>query len=96
MPQISSKRSDLATSRRPTPGRNGNRAQRVELVKKSRFHGFNTTAVATARTWRLAPATRGGVAVVSETDIEIVFQLTKNRQPLPLSFPSGSGKGQLT
>lgn len=49
------------------------------LVKPSRYKGFNKSALDAARQWMFAPATRGGVAVKSETDIEIEFRLTDDR-----------------
>lgn len=50
--------------------------ERAELLKPSRYRGFNKSALAAARKWTFTPATRGGVAVKSETDIEVEFRLT--------------------
>ena len=51
----------------------------VSLVKRSRHEGFNRSALEAARQWTFAPATRGGVAVLSELDIEVEFRLTDDR-----------------
>lgn len=48
----------------------------VSVIEESRYQGFNRAAVQAARKWKFTPATRGGVAVDSETDIEIVFRMT--------------------
>lgn len=49
---------------------------RVELLQPSRYPGFNRSALDAAHGWTFAPAIKGGVAVASETDIEVVFCLT--------------------
>jgi TonB family protein len=48
----------------------------VRLLEPSRYSGFNRAALDAARKWSFEPATCGGVAVASETDVEVVFQLT--------------------
>lgn len=48
---------------------------RASLSKRSRFEGFNESALAAARRWTFVPATASGVAVASEQEIEIVFRL---------------------
>jgi protein TonB len=48
----------------------------VSVIEGSRYQGFNRAAVQAARKWKFTPATRGGVSVASETDIEIVFRMT--------------------
>jgi len=48
----------------------------VSLKTPSRYAGFNRAALRAARKWRFDPATENGVAVASETDIEVVFCLT--------------------
>lgn len=53
--------------------------EHAELIKPSRYRGFNKSALAAARQWTFAPAKRGGVAVKSETDIEVEFRLTDDR-----------------
>jgi len=53
--------------------------EEAKLIKPSRFRGFNKSALAAARQWTFAPAKRGGVAVKSETDIEVEFRLTDDR-----------------
>ena len=50
--------------------------ERVDLVTPSKYAGFNQAALAAARQWTFMPATRDGVAVASETDIEIEFCMT--------------------
>lgn len=49
----------------------------VSVVEESRYSGFNRAAVRAARTWQFTPAMRGGVAVDSELDIEVVFRLSE-------------------
>lgn len=53
--------------------------EHASLLTPSRYKGFNQSALAAARKWTFAPATRGGVAVKSETDIEVEFRLTDDR-----------------
>lgn len=53
--------------------------EHASLLMPSRHEGFNQSALAAARKWTFAPATRGGVAVKSETDIEVEFRLTDDR-----------------
>ena len=48
----------------------------VSLKAPSRYAGFNRAALKAARKWRFEPATSDGVAVDSETDVEVVFRLT--------------------
>ena len=48
----------------------------VNVIEWSRYDGFNRAAVEAARKWKFTPATRGGVPVESQTDIEVVFRLT--------------------
>lgn len=52
----------------------------VSLKTPSRYAGFNRAALRAARKWRFDPATENGVAVASETDIEVVFNLTDGQQ----------------
>ena len=48
----------------------------VSVIEESRYQGFNRAAVQAARKWKFKPATRGGVSVDSQTDIEVVFRMT--------------------
>lgn len=48
----------------------------VSVLEESRYEGFNREARKAAHKWKFKPAMRGGVAVVSEIDIEVVFRLT--------------------
>lgn len=48
----------------------------VSVKTASRYAGFNRSALSAARQWRFDPATKDGVAVESEIDVEVLFQLT--------------------
>jgi protein TonB len=53
----------------------------VALKTPSRYAGFNRAALRAARGWRFDAATRGGLAVASETDVEVLFRLTDLARP---------------
>lgn len=48
----------------------------VSLLEESRYEGFNREARKAAHKWKFTPAMRGGVAIVTVIDIEVVFRLT--------------------
>ncbi|MFT7536205.1 MAG: protein TonB [Hyphomicrobiaceae bacterium] len=48
----------------------------VSLLEESRYEGFNREARKAAHKWKFTPAMRGGVAVATVIDIEVVFRLS--------------------